>query len=105
VIHFKELSVIIEHTLGIEEAIKRLNKKIEELKSEYEGKFALDSTWEDDSLRFRLKAAGMKTEGSVKFADSTVTLSGKLPLTLAAFRGRIESTLRAELLKVLCDCD
>ncbi|MBN2220225.1 MAG: polyhydroxyalkanoic acid system family protein [Kosmotogaceae bacterium] len=101
----RELSVIIRHSLGIKEAVKRLNEKIEELKSEYEGKFALYSTWEDNCLRFRLKAAGMKTQGYMKVSDSAVTLSGKLPLTLAAFGGKIESTLRAELLKILCDGD
>ncbi|MBN2252948.1 MAG: polyhydroxyalkanoic acid system family protein [Kosmotogaceae bacterium] len=101
----KELSVIVSHSLGSDLAKRRLVEKIEELQKEFKGKFTLDSLWENDSLKFQLKAAGIKTDGCLNVSDSSVSLIGTLPLTLTVFRGKIETTLKAELEKILVEGD
>lgn len=105
VIQLKELSVTVNHDLGSENAKKKLMRRIEELKSDYEGKFTLDSSWKDDFLEFHLKAAGIKTDGYLNVTESEVSVSGTLPVSLAVFRGKIEKTLKAELEKLLSDGD
>ena len=105
VIDLKELTVIVSHGLGSDRAKRKLVEKIEELQKEFKGKFSLGSLWEDDALRFQLKAAGMKTDGCLKVSDNSVSIVGTLPFTLTAFRGKIETTLKAELTKILEEGD
>jgi len=105
VIDLKELGVKVSHCLGSDRAKRRLAKKIEELQKEFKGKFTLDSLWEDDSLKFQLKAAGIKMRGLLKVSDASVSLVGTLPFALTPFRGKIESTLKAELEKILVEGD
>lgn len=105
VIDLKELSVSVSHSLGSDRAKRKLMRKIEELQKEFKGKFTLDSLWEDNSLKFQLKAAGLKTDGCLKIFDNSVSLVGTLPLTLTAFRGKIETKLKAELEKTLIEGD
>jgi hypothetical protein len=101
VICLKELRVHVVHKLGLSEARRRLEEKMGELMEQYEGKFTLESTWKDNTLLFKLAAMGVKTEGTLEIKDTTVTLSGTVPLVAIAFKKRIEESIKRDLEEIL----
>lgn len=90
------------HALGQEEAIRRLKKKIDELKEAYRGRFSgLREDWDEHMLSFGFKAVGMKVAGTVAVEDSQVKLAAQLPLAAMMFKGAIERQVRQELGELL----
>ena len=90
------------HTLSQEEAIRRLKRKIDELKETYRGKFSdLREEWDEETLSFGFKAVGMKVAGTLTVADSQVKVAASLPLAAMIFKGTIERQARKELAELL----
>ena len=90
------------HTLGREEAIRRLREKIDELKENYRGQFSdLWEEWGEDTLSFGFKAVGMKVAGTMAVEDSRVKVAANLPLAAMMFKGMIERQVRKELGELL----
>ena len=86
------------HSLGQDEALKRLKDKFDSARSQYGSSVRdLDEQWTDHTLTFRFNAMGMGVSGTVKVEDRAVKLSADLPLAASFFKGAIESRIRAEL--------
>ena len=100
-----------KHTLGREEAIRRINVFVEDLlrKEPPAGVKVTEVTknWTGDSMRFSFTAKkgffGATIAGTVQVADTLVTLEAELPGILTAFvpEEKISGDVRGQLAKVL----
>jgi hypothetical protein len=92
------LSLTIPHTLGREEATRRIKEqlpKARELASD------LEEHWQDHTLTFSFKAMGFKVSGTLVVEDSAVQLELDLPLAAMMFKGMIEQRARQEIAGIL----
>ena len=79
-IHFKK-----EHSLGQEEARRRVEEIAKGLKKEYK----IDYEWQDDRLLFRRKGAA----GYLYLGNGFIELNIKLGMALAALKSKIQKTI------------
>jgi putative polyhydroxyalkanoate system protein len=92
------VTVEASHTLGLEEALRRLTDKAGVLKDTYRDQFSdLHEEWNGDTLSFRFQAAGMKIGGTVAAEHSLVKLDVELPLVVMVFKGMIQARVKEEL--------
>jgi len=61
----------------------------------------MEGGWALDVLNFSFSTMGLAISGAMNVEDSQVSVRGQLPLAAAFFRGKIEQTIRSELLSVL----
>jgi len=86
------------HSLGREEAKRRLQAKFQHTQANYGGQVSdLHEQWNDGQYTFGFKAVGMKIGGSVSVEDTSVRLDCDLPIAAMMFKGMIEQRIRAEL--------
>ena len=97
------LSVSMPHTLGKDEATRRLKIKHAEIKEKHTYTVTnLTETWTDPhSMDFAFKVYGFSLTGSVCATDDTVGISVVLPTIAIMMRGTIESEIKKELAQVL----
>lgn len=93
----------VNHSLGQEEATKRLKGFSDALRQRYQDQVKnLEETWNDDgSLTFSFKTMGLKIGGDIHIGEEQVKLDGKLPFAAVAFKGKIEQEIRAQLERAL----
>jgi hypothetical protein len=92
------LTIETSHTLGAEEATRRLREKLSSLKDIYRDQFSdLEEQWNGEEFSFRFKAAGMKIAGAATVDPSRVKLQTDVPLAVIMFRGMIEARVKEEL--------
>jgi hypothetical protein len=97
-----KLSLSVPHSLGAEEAARRLKERYDEVKAEHGSSVRdLDEQWDGRTLRCRFQAMGLKVAGSVTAHASSVEVEAELPLAAAMFKGVIETRVREELGKLL----
>lgn len=78
--------VIIPHSLGKDEALRRIRDGLGRAKTEFARLIALDEEkWEGDRLTFRARALGQTAAGSLDVYDAAVRLEVTLPWLLAKF--------------------
>ena len=72
------------------------------LKDTYRNRFSdLHEQWDDGTLSFRFRAAGMKVAGTATVEDSQVKLDAKLPLAAIVFKNMIKARVDKELASLL----
>jgi putative polyhydroxyalkanoate system protein len=89
-----KFSVEVPHSLPQTEArsrLERLQQKFQNQVSE------LHQSWEEDTLRFRFKTYGIPLDGGITVGETALNVDGNLPFSAMMFRGKIESTIREEL--------
>ena len=92
------LTMDTPHSLGQEEAARRLKAKFNVVRENFGGQVSdLHEQWNDHTLSFGFKTMGMKVAGEVAVHEDRVTLDTKLPLAAAMFKGMIETKVRDEL--------
>ena len=97
-----KLSVQVPHTFSQDEAQQRLERFAEMLQSRFQGQVSeLEQSWEGNTLRFRFKTFGIPLSGGITVTDSELNLAGDLPFSAMMFKGKIESTIREELEKLM----
>jgi hypothetical protein len=97
-----QLSVQVPHTLGPDEAVRRLKDKFTLARGLYQGQVQdLHEEWTDHTLSFGFKAVGMKVAGTLAVADAAVNLTADLPFAAMLFKGTIEQRVRQELGELL----
>ena len=97
-----KLSLDIPHSLGQEEATRRLKEKFAAAQAEYQGQVSnFREEWQDHTFSFGFHALGMAVTGTVAVEDAAVKLVTHLPLAAALFKGAIEDRLRQEVGKLL----
>ena len=90
------------HSLGKEEAVRRLKEKAQSVKETFGSQVSdLHEEWNNSTISFGFKAMGMKISGTVTADDSVVKMEANLPLTAMMFKGTIEQRIREELDKLL----
>ena len=94
----------VGHQLGQEAAIERLKTFLDRVRELYKEQVSkLDGDWDANVLKFSLTTYGFTIDGVLTVEENLVTLSGNLPFAAIAFRGKIESSITAELEKALAD--
>jgi putative polyhydroxyalkanoate system protein len=97
-----KLNVEVPHTLSAQDARNRLDRFAEALGEKFKDKISdLEQHWDGDTLRFRFKTYGIPLEGGITVGDQRLELAGDLPFSAVMFKGKIESTIRDELAKLV----
>jgi hypothetical protein len=76
----KPLVVSIPHSLGQQEALRRVKEGIAYLKTKQAHRVAvLQDNWTDNQVEFIVKAVGQSAAGTIDVAEDQVTCSVQLP--------------------------
>ncbi len=80
------LVVVIPHSLGKEEALRRIKGGIGRAQSEFARLMSVEEeTWSGDRLTFRVSALGQRAVGFIDVYEGAVRLEVTLPWLLAKF--------------------
>jgi putative polyhydroxyalkanoic acid system protein len=91
------MRITLPHNTSKENARRILEKKLDELQSQYSGHVNdVDKSWSGDVLAFQVKAKGFTGKGTVEVTDAEIILDGKLPLLAKPFEPRIKSAVEQE---------
>ena len=92
----------VKHQLGTTAAVQRLTTLQERVCRDYGDRLSdVRGQWQENTLHFGFTIYGMAIQGTLVVQEETVSVTGKLPLAAALFRGQVEKTIRDELLKLL----
>lgn len=97
-----QLLLDIPHSIGQDEAMRRLKERFAAASDEYQGQVSnLRQQWEDHTFSFGFQALGMAVTGTVKVEEEQVKLATNLPLAAVFMKGMIESRIREEVDELL----
>ena len=100
--NMSSLNISIRHQLSQDEALARIKKGIAHLKSQYSEHLSnLEENWNGNRGTFGFSAIGFPVSSTVVVNASDVAVDLALPFAALAFKGKIESTLRDMLTKLL----
>jgi hypothetical protein len=92
------LTFAVPHSLGLDEATRRLKDKFAAALAEHQHRVSsFREEWRDNTLSFAFQAMGMGVSGTVAVEPSEVKLNAELPLAAAFFKGANEQRLRQEV--------
>ncbi len=92
----RPIEVDLPHSLGKDEARRRIANNIHKLKEHIPGGSAqVSSAWAGDSLSLDISAMGQAVEAQIDVQERLVRCRVKLPGMLALFAGPIEAALNA----------
>jgi hypothetical protein len=95
-------NVRVPHALGREMALARVARFLDDVQRDYAAHMSdVEGQWSDNRLQFGFVASGLRISGTLLVEETSVHVSGPLPLAAALFRGRIEQTIRDELQRLL----
>ena len=91
------LVVSIPHSLGREEAVRRIKSGLATVRAHYSAFLSInEETWIGDRLVFNMSALGQGASGLIDFADDHVRLEVTLPWLLAKLAEKFTPTIRKE---------
>jgi hypothetical protein len=95
----RPITVSIPHTLGKDEAIRRLKAGFARLSSGAPLKIE-EETWNDDQLTFKISALGQAAAGTANVTDDTVRIDVVLPWFMQKLAEAVQSSIasRARIL-------
>jgi hypothetical protein len=97
-----QFNVSVPHTLTHEEAHERLNRFIDVLRQKFQDSVNdLDQNWNGDTLNFQFKTFGILLKGGITVEPTQLSVKGEIPFTAMMFRGKIESTIREQLERLM----
>lgn len=92
----------VPHQLGQDEATQRLKGFFEKVRQKYQSQVTdLEETWTENELAYSFKTYGFAIKGTGTVEPATVLFQGDLPFAAIAFKGKIEQSIREELVKEL----
>ena len=101
----RPVTVSIPHTLGRDEARRRLEQGFGRLRHQLTGgmigALACHERWEGDRLQFEAGALGQKMTGRLDVSENSVRIEVDLPEILAVLAERIAGKLKDEGRKLL----
>ena len=98
------ISLSVSHQLGKEVAAERIKDVLVRVSRQYaEHVSDVEQEWQQHTLRFRFRSLGFKISGTLEMHAERVECSCQMPLAAMMMRGKIETTLREELKKLLRD--
>jgi len=93
----KPLVVSIPHRLGKDEAVRRLQSGLGNVRSSYGHMFTVqEEVWTGNHLQFRVAALAQSVSGSLDVTDDAVNLQIVLPWLLAKIAESIQPLIRKE---------
>ena len=93
----KAITLTIPHRLTQDEARRRLQTGITDLKAKHAGSFAqVAESWNGNQMSFRLSAMGQAITGRVDVQSDKVKLDIDLPWLLAAFAEKLRPRIEQE---------
>lgn len=97
-----KLSMTVPHSLGQEEATRRLKAQIDFVRHTYGDQASdVEETWDGHMLTFGFTAYRMKISGRVASEPDQVAVNAELPVMAMMFKGAIEKQIRDQLTKLL----
>lgn len=97
-----KLSFSVPHSLEKSEARSRLEAFAERVREKYQGQVKdVKEWWEGDNLCFGFRTMGVNIDGQLAVEDDHLDVNGNLPFSAMMFKGRIESSLKEELEKLM----
>ena len=97
-----QLLLDIAHSLGQEEATRRLKEKFAAAGTKYQSQVSnLRQQWQDHTFSFGFHALGIAVTGTVAVEEKKVQLVTNLPLAASFFKGLIEDRIRQEVGELL----
>jgi hypothetical protein len=88
------LVVSIPHSLGREEALRRLKQGLSRAASSVPVLKVDEERWEDNRMTFRVRALGQAAAGQVEVADDHVKVEVVLPWLLQRFAQAAQAAIR-----------
>lgn len=96
------MRIAVPHNLGKQEALARIKSLLGELKAQYRDQVQiLRENWSGNKGTLSFSVIGFSVSGELVVEDHQVRLSGNLPWAALPFRGKIESTIRGQVVKLL----
>jgi len=93
-----KFNVQVPHSLTQQEARSRLERFADMLQQKFQNQVSdLQQSWDGDTLRFHFKTYGIPLAGGITVSDQDLKVDGDLPFSAMMFRGKIESSIREEL--------
>lgn len=90
------------HTIGQEEATRRLKEKFDAAHAEHGDRVdGLHHEWQDNKFFFAFQAMGMAVGGSVAVEPEKVVIEAKVPLAAMLMKRPIEKRLHREVEELL----
>jgi hypothetical protein len=86
--------VDLPHSLGTEEAKRRMREGIGKLPDHIPGGGQVESRWDGDRMHLRVGAMGQEVSGHIDVFEKKVTVELALPAFLALFADKISGVLR-----------
>lgn len=99
----RPISVDLPHSLGKEEARRRIAANVHKLESHIPGGATVSSGWQGDTLKLDIGAMGQTLTAEVAVEDAKVNCRILLPGMLAFFAGPIEAMLKQKGSDLLLD--
>jgi hypothetical protein len=90
------LTVDLPHTLGAEEARRRIERNVGRLSSHIPGGAQVGSRWTGNRLDLDIGAMGQQVAAQIEVQESVVRLTVELPPALAFFKGMLEPFIRSQ---------
>lgn len=95
-------STEVPHSLGREEATRRLKGFVDQVSERYKEQVSsMQGEWNEHVLTFAMIAYQIKIEGVLTVEEDKAVVNGTLPFAAMMFRGKIQSAIAAELEKAL----
>jgi hypothetical protein len=98
----QQLIVSISHSLGKDEAIRRLKAGLSGVESKSGTLFSVqEQTWQDDRLVFRISALGQIASGTIDVAEDHARLEVSVPWLLAKVAKHIQGAVGSHVTLLL----
>jgi len=96
------VTVVISHRLGKDEAVRRLKEGFARTNGHLGPMIAMEEeTWQEDTLRFRMRALGQTAAGSIEVLEDALRIEVSLPWLLAKAAQRLLPILNKEATRLL----
>jgi putative polyhydroxyalkanoate system protein len=92
----KPVTVSIPHSLGKDEALRRIKTGLEKAKGSFAGLSLSEQNWNGDTLSFRAGAMGQSVRGEIEALDDHVRIEVELPLILAAMAETAKGLMQSQ---------
>jgi len=89
------LNISVQHNLTQEDALSRIKRFSDEMKSSYAGQVHdLREEWQENRGSFSLKIMGFALSGKIEATDSAVNFSVEYPFIASPFKSSVEEKVR-----------
>ena len=96
------LTMTIPHRLPQDEALNRIKQLIAQAKVQYADRISdVQEYWNGYAGAFSVAGSGVSASGNITVNPRDVTIQSTLPFMAMMFKGKIESTVRDVLSRVL----